>query len=519
MGLLAVLVIAAVSAGVAVSADTPTVTAPPMGECSPELDAVWGVEAEPLQVSIVCGTGKAPAAADVALVDPPPGATLDASGTTIEWTPDLDQAATYDIGVRVGSEEVTGIIGVGDAWSHPDNVPPLEPARLTMESGLPVFHLVTDASIGTEEYREARITYGGHEYSGTEAKLRGSLSLGYEKDNFTLRFDAADPFTDPDLAGLDGSLKLVLNGDFDDNSHLRNRLAFELWNEMDPAHLQIAHASAVVYVDGEYAGLYTVTDQVGAEFLEAAGLEGGELYKSIGHRADFTSSDGTLRDRELEQKVPDPDDVTVEDPAVFDLYEFADRADAATFRSGLPERVVLDDFVDWFVLTSVIGAGDSTAKNVYLYEPAGGAGFRAVPWDFNHSFGQDYLTTRLPPAELMPSSLGDGNRLFERMLAEPQFRSLLVDRTTEVLGGVGSAEAIDALVRRLGGEVGDAARTRPTALGRGRPRHPGVREPQRLHDLRLRARVHRRLVRRAGGPTGGRSRRSRCVSESMASKV
>jgi hypothetical protein len=458
MGLLAVLLIAAMSAGVAVSANTPTVTAAATGECSPELDAVWGVEAEPLQVPIVCGTGKVPAAADVALVDPPPGATLDASGTTIEWTPGLDQAATYDVGVRVGSEQAMVVVGVGDAWSHPDNVPPLEPARLTRESGLPVFHLVTDSSIGTEEYRDARITYGGHEYSGTEAKLRGSLSLGYEKDNFTLRFDAADPFTDPELGGLDGSLKLVLNGNFDDNSHLRNRLAFELWNEMHPDHLRVDHASAVVYVDGEYAGLYTVTDQVGAEFLEAAGLDGGELYKAVGHRADFTSSAGSLRDRELEQKVPDPDDITVDEPAVFDLYEFVDRADASTFRSELAERVVLDDFVGWFVLATIVGAGDSTAKNVYLYAPAGEDGFRAVPWDFNHSFGQDFLTARVAPDELLPSSLGAGNRLFERLLDEPQFRSLLVDRTTEVLGGVGSAEAVDALVRRLGGEVGDAAR-------------------------------------------------------------
>ncbi len=457
MGIIAVVVIAVLSAIVAASANTATGSAATAGACQPELEPTWGVEGEPIEVLLVCGTGQLPAAGEVRLVDAPPGALLAADGRSIRWMPDLDQAATYDIGVQIGDERTSVVVGVGDAWAQPDNVAPLEPTRLTMESGLPVFHIVTDASVDADEYRPARVTHLGHEYVGAAAKLRGSLSLRYEKDNFTLRFDPNDPFTDPRLPALDGSLKLVLNGDFDDNSHLRNRVAFELWDQMSPAHLQVGHASAVVYVNGEYAGLYTVTDQIGEEFLADAGLEGGELYKSVGHDADFTSAPGTLADRDLEQKVPDPKDQVVADPAVFDLYDFVDGADDGTFRAEIADRVVLDDFVDWLVLVSLIGAGDSTAKNAYVYGPADGSGFRAIPWDFNHSFGQDFLTHRVPPDAALPSSIVDDNRLFARLLDDPVLGALVVERTDEVLGGVGSADAVDELVAQLGTEVRAAA--------------------------------------------------------------
>ena len=44
----------------------------------------------------------------------------------------------------------------------------------------------------------------------------------------------------------------------------------------------------VVYLDGVYFGLYTMTDHIDDELMQASGLlETGNLYKAINHDANF----------------------------------------------------------------------------------------------------------------------------------------------------------------------------------------------------------------------------------------
>ena len=54
-------------------------------------------------------------------------------------------------------------------------------------------------------------------------------------------------------------------------------------------------AFVVVYLDGEYHGLFTVIDRVDDEFIEEMGFDAtGNLYKSVDHDANFalTNADG-----------------------------------------------------------------------------------------------------------------------------------------------------------------------------------------------------------------------------------
>src|SRR6185503_8108549 len=111
-----------------------------------------------------------------------------------------------------------------------------------------------------DDYTPAIITFRGHRFTG-EAKYRGGASLGYPKLSFTLKFADDDLFSEPGSGFVDRR-KVVLTSTFDDNSYVRQRMAFELWNRLDPEHLQIRQASAVVFVNGEYRGLYALTDHV-----------------------------------------------------------------------------------------------------------------------------------------------------------------------------------------------------------------------------------------------------------------
>ena len=52
--------------------------------------------------------------------------------------------------------------------------------------------------------------------------------------------------------------------------------------------------------------------------------------------------------------------------------------------------------MDWYLLVAFSAAQDSAGKNAYLYDDPAAREFRYVPWDFNHSWGQDWTTARVP---------------------------------------------------------------------------------------------------------------------------
>lgn len=396
----------------------------------------WVVEGDSLNFGVACATGLTGPGAELAVMSLPAGASYDPITATVSFVPDFDQAAVYRVAlVVVATGEIGSVkIGVADAAGDPRNVLIADPLHYTEEFGLPVFFLSPGPS-ASDVYAPTTVSYGGHAYAA-EGKKRGAASLGYPKNSYTLKFDGDDRFQAPAHDFVDKK-KLVLISTFDDNSYLRQRLAYELWNRMDPAHLQIQVFSAVVYVEGEYWGLYTVADHVDRHLMEAHGLSpDGNLYKAVNHDANFDTvsrqSGGpknTLHDGLVKRE-----GLPVDDYADLDeLVGFVAQSSDDELRAGLGDRVDLRDYQDWWVLVTFMLADDSAGKNSYhFHDPLGGP-WRFLPWDFNHSFGQTWQSDR--EAADIHQEYRDANRLFDRMLAEPTFADPMLARYAELLSG------------------------------------------------------------------------------------
>jgi spore coat protein H len=179
-------------------------------------------------------------------------------------------------------------VGVADNWRDPSNEPLKDVTRYTEEYGLPVFHLAGGTELDPDTYSPVSITYRGHTYTA-QAKLRGSSSLSFPKNSYTMKFAAEDPFNEPALGGgFTERRSLVLVNTFNDNSYLRSRLGFELWSRLSPEAIPVRTFSVVVFLDGAYYGLYTVVDHVNARHMKANGLsEEGNLYKAETGGANF----------------------------------------------------------------------------------------------------------------------------------------------------------------------------------------------------------------------------------------
>lgn len=434
---------------------------PPDPECIPGGGGPhWLVEGETVTVALAC-TAEGEVRDEIAVADLPAGAAYDPARAELTWTPGLDQAAVYDLVLSVPGETATGTvrIGVADAFDTPGNEPPLDPARYAAELGLPVIFVSPAPS--TEEYEPVTVVYGGRTYAA-EAKLRGATSLDYPKNSYTVKFASGDHLDDPER-GFRDKKRIVLTQAFDDNTYVRQRLGFELWNAMDEDHVEVQAFSAVVYLDGEFWGLYELTDHVDKNLFEAHGhSELGNVYKSYNHDANFgpLTYDGDPKQTLHDGYVKKDGTPAEGQPGAFDdldaLVRFVATAPDAQFADELPYRVDLRDVHDWYVFVTHALASDSGGKNAYLYHDPMGGPWRYAPWDLNHSYGQSWQTFRTAVDDF--DDFRSRNNLFVRISDDPVLAAGLAARYAEMLNGPLATEAVLARYDAMVAETAAVAR-------------------------------------------------------------
>ena len=400
----------------------------------------------------------------------PRGASWEAASATLRWTPERDQAAVYPLTLREETTGETGTLKVGVAENGGAKI--ADPARYTEELGLPVVHLFYDAVEGLTSggYRPAEVVYRGHRYVA-EAQYRGATSSQFPggKRSLTLKFPDEDLFDEPVFGGpfLDRK-RVVLISTFNDNSYFRSRLAFDLWNRMAPAHVQIRSYSAVLYMNGSYKGLVTVADHVDKRLMARNGIDkDADLFKHVTADANFSrlNQDGSAKvslharansdefDVEKKEGVEGADAFAPYDALVGWVYD----ADAATFRAGFGQRLRAADYEDWWIFNTLILGTDSMAKNSYhAYDRKTGGPWRYIPWDLDATFGQNFDTTRTSPTSRMTFA-GD-NLLFRKMLQEPTLAGPMRERYRQLLRTELSEEVVQGLIDTYVKETAPSAR-------------------------------------------------------------
>lgn len=263
----------------------PTVCAPTGG------DARWVQEGEPVTATVTCGTGHSAADVRFTVDNLPQGASFDEASTTLRWTPTRAQSAVWNLVLREKSTGETGTLKVGVApnTQASDKVEFADPATYTEEYGLPVFHLSFEGTLTAGGYRPAQLVYRGRRFD-IEAQYRGATSSVFPKRSLTFKFKDEDLFNEPVFGdGFTHKKRVVLITTFNDNSYLRPRLAFDLWNRMAPDHVKIRTYSAVVYVNNRFMGLYTVADHVNKRLMAAHGIsKDADLFKAVDNNANFS---------------------------------------------------------------------------------------------------------------------------------------------------------------------------------------------------------------------------------------
>ena len=300
-------------------------------------------------------------------------------------------------------------------------------------------------------------------------RFHGATSQGYPKKSFGVTLDAP-----ASLAGMRASAHWVLQAAYVDRSLMRHKLSYDLFRSLSATNAsRYASGSRFVevYLNGSYHGVYLLMERVDRQLFGLRPFNSNDvthacIYKAVDHVANFHIGGHAG----YEQREPDPLAGEYWRP-LDEFSRFVSSAPNAAFfhpQTGIASRLDLDNAIDFHLLVLLTSNMDGSDKNFIFArndEPPGSPNrkFFFAPWDYDATFGRNWEASPVAATEWL------SNHLFNRLLANTEYRARFVARWKQLRDHEFSAKTIQSMIDANARTLGDAARrnaTRwPTATG------------------------------------------------------
>jgi spore coat protein CotH len=328
---------------------------------------------------------------------------------------------------------------------------------------LPFLRVKLDGAVVADKYTpcSATLTLPGQAEPGPThhagLKIRGASSQAYDKKSFSLKLDRAAGFL-----GLPPNREWVLNAAFVDCSMMRHKLAYDLFRALGTTVApRYAPASRFIEVElnGKYHGLYLLMQPVDDLLAhlpppDPKDTTPAAIYKAVDHSANFAQPGH----EGYEQRLPDPAKTPTWGP-LEELNQFVSRSSDAAFRdpaNGIASRLDLANAIDFHLLVLVTSNLDGITKNYNLVRRAATTvdpkpRFAFIPWDYDATFGRNWDGSRVGAGEWL------SNRLFDRLLDDPEIRARYAARWRDLRARILTEENITRMMDANAQEIGEAA--------------------------------------------------------------
>jgi spore coat protein CotH len=284
------------------------------------------------------------------------------------------------------------------------------------------------ASFQLNTYYAAHVIWRGQIARNAGIRSRGTGSRSSDKPGLRVdfnRFDETQQFL--------GLKSLILRNHVQDASQLHERIAMGLFARAGLPAPREAHVR--LYVNDQYAGLYSVVEAVDKVFLgNRFGQNGGYLYE---YDADPGDAPYRFEDRGPQPSAYSPKPfkpVTHElDPdarPIADMVRAIAQTPDAEFLRVLSGLLDLDGFVRHVAVEAFLAEidgvlGDWGMNNFYLYRFEGTTRSTLVPWDRSEAFKGGVGASIWRNVDDVPPS--SRNALMVRAMREPALRAVFLD--------------------------------------------------------------------------------------------
>jgi len=266
-------------------------------------------------------------------------------------------------------------------------------------------------------------------------RSRGTASRSPVKPGLRVDFDRYS--TDQRFLGLKS---VVLRNNTQDASNMHERLSMLLFRRMNvPAPRE---AFTRLYINEQYAGLYTIVESIDKAFLKGTfGEDDGHLYEldyAAGihegptYRFEYLGADPG-------RYVPSPfkPETHEDDPRpefIEQLIWTINETSNAVFRTAIAEYLDLEAFIRYVAVEMFVGdnegfLGDYGVNNFYFYRFQNKNLFTFIPWDKSEAFKGGAGYSIFHNITDVPSWLR--NRLMDRVISFPDLHDLYLNALLE----------------------------------------------------------------------------------------
>ena len=220
-------------------------------------------------------------------------------------------------------------------------------------------------------YIPISFTYDGVTWTDTEMRIRGDGSRYLPKKSLKVRFNG-NPFAN-------GRDKLNFNAEYEDKTYMRAFLSSRVFRMTGQKCFDTDFAR--LYLNGDFLGLYQMTENMDDSFLEANGYDpAGNLFKATKDGACLSVYDDLTNFWEQKTGSGNKEDLAL-------LIDEIDQVSINDYPSFCTDNFDYGQMVNMIACNMVLSNQSTYYHNYYMYHDVNGTGkWQMLPWDLDKTF-------------------------------------------------------------------------------------------------------------------------------------
>jgi len=278
------------------------------------------------------------------------------------------------------------------------------------------YQLLFTRDIFSDSLIPASLDYQGNYWNDAQIRFKGHSTRYYPKKSYRVKFSKTHLFQYMQSVNF--------NAMYTDKSFIREKLAWELFNELNQLAPRAHHAS--FSMNGK-EGIYLFIEKIDKYFLQNRGRKIAPMYEANDTyiSADLTEQPDSILKMYYDKEIGNASDYS-------DLAQLINGINAApdiSFRDTVYKYFDVQSVLNWFSGNILTMMGDSYNKNYLLYRDTSKVDqqWTIIPWDYDLSFGRSGDLAIPYPASLLndgfaytfPPLSGPSNVLKDRLMATP----------------------------------------------------------------------------------------------------